>query len=39
LAWAGLITSACGVLGFISLGFIADAVGRKPAAMGFYIMC
>ena len=34
-----MITSACGVLGFISLGFIADAVGRKPAAMAFYIMC
>ena len=38
-AWAGLITSACGVLGSISLGFIADAIGRKPAAMAFYIMC
>jgi MFS family permease len=34
-AWAGLITSVCGV----SLGFLADALGRKPAAMLFYFMC
>jgi MFS family permease len=38
-AWAGLITSVCGVAGFISLGFIADAFGRKPATMLFYLMC
>lgn len=38
-AWAGFITSVCGVAGFISLGFIADAIGRKPAAMLFYFMC
>jgi MFS family permease len=38
-AWAGLITSICGVAGFISLGFLADAFGRKPAAMLFYFMC
>ncbi|HXO90615.1 MAG TPA: MFS transporter [Stellaceae bacterium] len=38
-AWAGLITSVCGVAGFISLGFLADALGRKPAAMLFYLMC
>jgi MFS family permease len=29
----------CGVAGFISLGFIADAFGRKPATMLFYLMC
>src|SRR5436190_4918084 len=38
-AWAGFITSGCGVLGFISLGFIADAFGRRTAAMLFYLMC
>ena len=35
-----LITSVCGVLsGFISLGFLADTIGRKPTAMLFYAMC
>ena len=38
-AWAGFITSICGVAGFISLGFIADAFGRKTAAMVWYLMC
>jgi MFS family permease len=38
-AWAGLTTSVCGVFGFISLGFLADAFGRKPTAMLFYFMC
>jgi MFS family permease len=38
-AWAGLTTSVCGVFGFISLGFLADAFGRKPVAMLFYFMC
>src|SRR5205814_675477 len=40
--WAGLasfVTTACGVVGFISLGFLADAIGRKPTAMLFYFMC
>ena len=37
-AWAGLTTSVCGVFGFISLGFLADAIGRKPTAMLFYLM-
>ena len=36
---AGFITSGCGVVGFISLGFLADAIGRKPTAMLFYLMC
>src|SRR5437588_12047584 len=36
---AGFITSACGIIGFISLGFLADAIGRKPTAMLFYLMC
>src|SRR5260370_25124039 len=38
-AWAGLIFTSCGVAGFISLGFIADAFGRRAAAMLFYFMC
>jgi len=37
--WAGLITSVCGTLGFVSLGFLADAIGRKPTAMLWYTMC
>ncbi len=36
---AGLVTSVGGVAGFISLGFLADAVGRKPVTMLFYFMC
>ena len=36
-AWAGLISGGCGVFGFISLGFIADAYGRKAAVMLFYL--
>jgi MFS family permease len=27
------------VVGYISLGFLADALGRKPVAMLFYLMC
>ena len=36
---AGFITTGCGIVGFISLGFLADAIGRKPTAMLFYLMC
>ena len=36
--WAGLITSVCGTFGFISLGFLADAIGRRPTAMLWYAM-
>jgi MFS family permease len=41
-AWAGyaaLVTGVCGTFGFISLGFLADAFGRKPVTMLFYLMC
>jgi len=38
-AWAGLISAICGVFGFVTLGFIADAFGRRAAAMLFYFMC
>jgi MFS family permease len=40
--WAGyaaLVTGVCGTFGFISLGFLADAIGRKPVTMLFYLMC
>jgi MFS family permease len=37
--YAGLVTGICGTLGFISLGFLADAIGRKPVTMLFYLMC
>jgi MFS family permease len=36
---AGLVTSVCGVGGFITLGFLADGIGRKPTVMLFYAMC
>jgi MFS family permease len=36
---AGLVTGVCGVLGFVSLGFLADLVGRRATAMLFYLMC
>jgi MFS family permease len=35
----GLVSSIGGVAGFISLGFLADAIGRKPVTMLFYLMC
>ena len=37
--YAGLVTGICGTFGFISLGFLADAIGRKPVTMLFYLMC
>jgi MFS family permease len=36
---AGLVTAVCGTVGFVSLGFLADAIGRKPTAMIWYAMC
>src|SRR5204863_9548353 len=30
---AGFLTSVCGIVGFIALGFLADAIGRKATAM------
>jgi MFS family permease len=35
---AGFLTSVCGIVGFIALGFLADAIGRKPTAMLYYFM-
>ena len=37
--YAGLVTGICGTAGFISLGFLADVIGRKPVTMLFYLMC
>jgi MFS family permease len=37
--YAGLVTGIFGTLGFISLGFLADAFGRKPVTMLFYLAC
>ena len=31
--------TVCGVVGSVSLGFLADAFGRKAVAMLFYLMC
>ena len=36
---AGFVSTASGVVGYICLGFLADAIGRKPTAMLFYFMC
>jgi MFS family permease len=36
---AGFLTSICGIAGFVSLGFLADRIGRKPTTMLWYLMC
>ena len=33
------MTGVCGTLGFISLGFLADLIGRRAVTMLFYLMC
>jgi len=38
-ALAGLVFTVCGVVGSVSLGFLADAFGRKAIAMLFYLIC
>jgi MFS family permease len=38
-ALAGLAFSMCGVFGYVTFGFLADAVGRKPITMLFYLLC
>ncbi len=38
-AIAGLLGTGVAIFGFISLGFLADAIGRKPTAMLWYAMC
>jgi len=36
---AGLVQNIGALLGFISFGFMADAFGRKPTTLLFYLMC
>jgi MFS family permease len=38
-AVAGLLGTGFSIAGYIILGFLADAIGRKPAAMLYYGMC
>jgi MFS family permease len=38
-AFAGLLTTVVGTFGFVGLGFLADAIGRKPTVMLWYAMC
>ncbi len=37
-ALAGMAYNVMGIVGYIVLGFLADAIGRKPVAMLFYLM-
>ena len=38
-AVAGLLGTGVAIFGFIALGFLSDAIGRKPTAMLYYAMC
>ena len=38
-ALAGLVQNLGALIGFSSFGFLADAFGRKPTTMLFYLMC
>jgi MFS family permease len=38
-AFAGLVQNLGALAGFCSFGFLADAFGRKPTTMLFYLMC
>jgi len=38
-AVAGLMGTGVAIFGFIALGFLSDAIGRKPTAMIYYAMC
>ncbi len=38
-AVAGLLGTGVSIFGFISLGFLADAIGRRPTTMLWYAMC
>ncbi len=39
VALAGLLGTGVAIFGFIALGFLSDAIGRKPTAMLYYAMC
>jgi MFS family permease len=38
-AVAGLLGTGVAIFGFVTLGFLSDAIGRKPTAMLYYAMC
>ncbi len=38
-ALAGLLGTGVAIFGFVTLGFLSDAIGRKPTAMLYYAMC
>jgi MFS family permease len=38
-ALAGLLGTGVAIFGFITLGFLADSIGRKPTAILYYLMC
>lgn len=38
-AVAGLLGTGVAIFGFIALGFLSDAIGRKPTTMLYYAMC
>ena len=38
-AVAGLLGTGVAIIGFITLGFLADWIGRKPTAILYYTMC
>jgi MFS family permease len=38
-AMAGLVQNLGALIGFASFGFLADAFGRKPTTILFYLMC
>jgi len=38
-AVAGLLGTGVAIFGFIALGFLSDAIGRKPTTMLYYLMC
>jgi MFS family permease len=38
-ALAGLVQNLGALAGFVSFGFLADAFGRKPTTLLFYLMC
>ena len=38
-ALAGLVQNIGALLGFVSFGFLADALGRKPTTFLYYLMC
>jgi MFS family permease len=39
VAVSGLLGTGVAIFGFITLGFLADGIGRKPTVMLYYLMC